>query len=103
MFLVLPSFPQGLNPFGFPSGEQQLETQNTLAELLPASSFQTLKKILGIKPNNPSEKLPVVKRGEYSQIRGCLTLNSSKIKLNYKSCPSYFETSETWEGIVVGI
>lgn len=34
--LALPSFPQGLNPLGFPNGEQQLETQNILAELIPA-------------------------------------------------------------------
>lgn len=26
------------------------------------------------------------------------TLNSSKIKLNLKTCPSYFEASENWLG-----
>lgn len=105
--LVLASFPQGLNPLGFPNGERQLETQNVLAELVSAGfQFSNLKKNHQkpwIKPDNRSEKLPLVKRGKYSWTRGCLTLNSSKIKTNYKTCPSYFGASETWEGIVVGL
>lgn len=42
--LVLASFPQGLNPLGFPNGERQLETQNVLAELVSAGfQFSNLK------------------------------------------------------------
>lgn len=88
--LVLASFSRGRNSLGFPNGEQHLlETPKYLSRVgicwFPVFKLKTppkLTKKLEIKANNPSEKLPVVKREENSWTRGCLTLNSSKIKLN---------------------
>lgn len=39
----------------------------------------------------------------WAKSRECLASNSSKIPLNKKCCPSYFEESEAWKGIVVGL